>query len=110
MLVLWWGAVALSLRCLFETVLDPYYFYPSLAVALVVAAHASKTRFALSVLCGAACTRLTYTHLGPWPYYVATVGTLALTLFLARPSKRSQSTDVDLAPEPGAPSSAPIGL
>jgi hypothetical protein len=90
--VAWLASLALALRCVFETVLDPYYFYPALALALVAAVPATRGRFALVVLAGAACTRLTYSHFGPWPYYLSTIGTLAVALILAYPS----SNDVTL--------------
>lgn len=96
--VMWFAAIALSLRCIFECVMDPYYLLPALALALLVAAKASNARFALVIFFGAVCTWLSYWKTGEWTYYLLVTGTLLAAIALAKPSKaipNSSSPGVD---------------
>jgi hypothetical protein len=89
--VIWWSAVALSLRCFFECVMDPYYLLPGLALALVVAFRLGRLRTGLTVLSAALCTWFSYFHIGEWPYYILVMGTLLLALGFSWPGAFSES-------------------
>jgi hypothetical protein len=92
--VVWWTALALSLRCLFESVMDPYYLLPALALALVVAFRQNATRCSLAVVSAALCTWCSYFHhAGEWGYYLLVMGALLLTLGFAWPT-----TDTEIEP------------
>ena len=82
--VLWWTAVALALRSVFESVMVAYYLWPVLAVALVAAVRSWPRLAATSV----AATIVTFGSQvawhGPWSWWTAMIAGLALTLFCAR--------------------------
>jgi hypothetical protein len=88
--VLWWTAVALALRSVFEPVMVAYYLWPPLAVALIPASR-DWTR-----LLGAGTTAVVLTFFSqihwhnPWGWWTPMITLLALTLFLARPRRLSQ--------------------
>ncbi len=85
--VVWWTALALSLRCLFESVMDPYYLLPALALSLVVAFRQGVARCALALVSAALCTWCSYFHhAGEWGYYLLVMGTLLLTLGFSWPT------------------------
>jgi hypothetical protein len=82
--VLWWVAVALALRSVFEPVMVAYYLWPPLAVALIAASRSWSRLIPASV----AATGLTLvsqlTWYGPWSWWGPMVAGLGLTLFFAR--------------------------
>jgi hypothetical protein len=96
--LLWWVAVTLALRTVFEPVMVSYYVWPPLAVALVAA-----SRDWLRLL-PAAATAIVLTFLSqvswrnPWVWWTPIVVVLALTLVSARPRR---SAVPQVLPEPG---------
>jgi hypothetical protein len=82
--VLWWTAVALALRSVFESVMVAYYLWPVLAVALAASVRSWPRLAATSV----AATIVTFGSQvpwhGPWSWWTAMIAGLALTLFCAR--------------------------
>ena len=96
--LLWWVAVTLALRTVFEPVMVSYYVWPPLAVALVAA-----SRDWLRLL-PATVTAIVLTFLSqgswrnPWVWWTPIVVVLALTLVSARPRR---STATQMLPEPG---------
>ncbi|HXX91739.1 MAG TPA: hypothetical protein VEI83_16090 [Acidimicrobiales bacterium] len=86
MLVVWLAALALSTRCLFESVMDPYYVMPGIVVAFVVASKEHWLRFALALAAGAAVTVLTYSRTGEWRYWVQMAGVILLMTVVTMPS------------------------
>ncbi|MCU1362476.1 MAG: hypothetical protein JWM55_304 [Acidimicrobiaceae bacterium] len=98
--LLWWAAFALALRCVFESVMDPYYFVPTLVLALVVALAGGKTRFILTLAAAVVCTKTSYWHTGEWRYYLFVTVSLLATLAFSWPggSSRTQSLPVDDEP------------
>ena len=96
--LLWWIAVALALRTVFEPVMVSYYVWPPLAVALVAASRDWIRLLPTTVT----VTVLTFLSQGswrnPWVWWTPIVAVLALTLAFARP-RRSPAPQV--LPEPG---------
>jgi hypothetical protein len=82
--VLWWTAVALALRSVFEPVMVAYYLWPALAVALI-AASTSWSRLVLTSLVAATLTFTSQVSWhSAWAWWAPMVAGLALALFLAR--------------------------
>jgi hypothetical protein len=90
--VVWWAALALSLRCVFESVIDPYYLLPGLALAVLVSSTLGKTRYGLTVLSTALCVWVSYRHVGPWSYYAPLMLSIIGSLVFSWPG-RSQRND-----------------
>jgi hypothetical protein len=96
--LLWWVAVTLALRTVFEAVMVSYYVWPPLAVALVAASRdwirllpASVTAVVLTFLAQGSWRN-------PWLWWTPVVVVLALTLAFARPGG---SPAPQVQPEPG---------
>ncbi len=87
--VVWLAALVLSLRCVFEPVMVPYYLLPGLALAVLAASTMATTRFTVVVIAAGACAYLSYWHLGEWLYYVLMVVPLSITLYVAWPSNQT---------------------
>ena len=83
--VVWLAALALSLRCLFEPVMVPYYLLPAIAIALVASASSTRNRFIIASVAALVCTRVSYLHLSPWDYFLAFAIPLALLLLVSLP-------------------------
>jgi sorbitol-specific phosphotransferase system component IIBC len=92
--VVWWAGVALSLRCVFECVMNPYYLMPGLAIVLVCAALVGSSRLLVAVIVGTAVSYLSYRHMGPWTYYIIVTGLLFVVLATAWPGGATSSSDV----------------
>jgi hypothetical protein len=99
--VVWWAAFALGLRCVFESVMDPYYLVPTLVLVVVVALTMGKVRFLLTLAAGALCTRASYWHTGEWRYYFFVIGSLLLSLAVSWPGhrEREKANDSGVVPE-----------
>jgi hypothetical protein len=96
--LLWWIAVTLALRTVFEPVMVSYYVWPPLAVALVAASRdwlrllpASVTAIVLTFLAQGSWRN-------PWVWWTPVVVVLALTLAAARPARPPAAQAL---PEPG---------
>jgi hypothetical protein len=104
--LLWWVAVALAVRCVFESVMVAYYVWPALAVALV-AASVSWSRLLPAGLAAVAVTFASQlAWRSPWGWWTLMVAGLAATLFLARRARPASRPAEALAsvlrpPEPG---------
>ena len=80
--MVWWAAFALALRCVFESVMDPYYVVPTLVLVVVLAFTVGKIRCLLAFAAAAVCTKTSYWHTGDWRYYLfVTVSLLAAVAF-----------------------------
>jgi hypothetical protein len=84
--VVWLCCVALSLRCVFEAVMNPYYLWPPVALALILVVR-SKWRFGLAVAAGTGLTYWSYRHLGPWEWWAPVIILLALVVAAAKPPR-----------------------
>jgi hypothetical protein len=98
--LLWWTAVALTLRSVFEPVMVSYYVWPPLAVALVAASrdwwHLIPTTVTVTVL--TFLSQVSWRN--PWVWWTPMVTLLGLTLFFSRPWPARTATAHAL-PEPG---------
>jgi hypothetical protein len=96
--LLWWVALTLALRTVFEPVMVSYYVWPPLAVALVAASRDWLRLLPVTVT----AIVLTFLSQGswrnPWAWWTPIVAVLALTLISARP-RRAPVPEV--LPEPG---------
>ena len=96
--LLWWVALTLALRTVFEPVMVSYYVWPPLAVALVAASRDWLRLLPVTVT----ATVLTFLSQGswrnPWAWWTPIVAVLALTLISAKP-RRAPAPQV--LPEPG---------
>jgi hypothetical protein len=88
--VVWCVAFALGLRCVFESVLDPYYLVPTLVLVVLTASTTGKVRFFLTVAAAAVCTKTSYWHTGEWRYYLFVVGSMLLALAFSWPNGRDR--------------------
>jgi hypothetical protein len=99
--LLWWVAVALALRSVFEPVMVAYYLWPVLAVALITASR-SWPRLAATSLAVVTLTFVSQASWrGPWSWWAPMVAGLGLTLFLARVPPREPASRVLPVPVPG---------
>jgi hypothetical protein len=82
--LLWWVAVTLAIRCVFESVMVAYYVWPSLAVALLVAADRWARLIPTAILAAAVTFTSQAPWRNPWGWWSLIVTGLALTLYSAR--------------------------
>ncbi len=82
--VLWWAAVALALRCVFEPVMVAYYLWPVLAIALVAAARSWLRLIATSLAAAALTAGAQASWHGQWAWWATMTAGLAVTLWCAR--------------------------
>lgn len=78
--VVWALAVALALRCLTESVMDAFYLWPPLAVALVAAGVAGARRLALAGAAAVAASVVAELHLVWWLWWPAVMVALLLAV------------------------------
>ncbi len=96
--VVWWAAFALSLRCVFESVMDPYYLVPTLVLVVVVASTVSWFRFVATIAAAALCTRTSYWNTGEWRYYLFVTLSLLAALAFSYPGRLRRREEAP--PEP----------
>lgn len=81
--LLWWTALAMALRSLFEAVMVAYYVWPALAVALVAATRDWPRLVATSIAAGLLTVTVQGPWQGVWTWWVPVTAGLAVTLALA---------------------------
>jgi len=81
--LLWWVAVVLALRCVFEPVMVAYYLWPALAVALIAASRSWPRLLAVSAASAALTFGAQVPWRDPWTWWLPVTAGLALTLWLA---------------------------
>jgi hypothetical protein len=93
--IVWLAALVLGLRCLFESVMDPYYVMAFIVLALVVAADLSPLRLGGVVMAGAGLTVLTYYRPDMWVYWSEMTSVMVAILLLTwpRPLRRHAHDD-----------------
>ena len=82
--LLWWLAVALALRSVFEPVMVAYYPWPALALALIAATDSWRRLITTSVAAAAVTGLAQGQWRGLWTWWAPVIALLALTLVLAR--------------------------
>jgi hypothetical protein len=82
--VLWWTALALALRSVFEPVMVAYYMWPPLAVALIAASRELSSLVRTSIAAVALTLLCQLTWHSPWTWWTPMIAVLGLTLFFAR--------------------------
>jgi hypothetical protein len=82
--LLWWVALALAARCVFESVMVAYYLWPILAVALIAASSTWSRLIRTSVVASVLTVLAQAPWRDPWIWWVPVMAGLALTLFFAR--------------------------
>ena len=99
--LLWWVAVALALRSVFEPVMVAYYVWPALAVALIPASR-SWPRLAGAGIAAAALTfAVQLPWRDPWGWWLLIIAGLILVLWLTRvPQARARVLQQPLTSSP----------
>jgi len=73
-------AIVLAARCVFESVMVPYYVMPSVAFALIVAFALGWRRWLVAAVGGIVLTVMTHYHLNRWTYYWEMLALFAVLL------------------------------
>lgn len=96
--IVWAVALALALRCFTESVMDPYYVWPALAVGLVAAARCRGWgRLAVAAVVSSGITVYGDYRLGPWwCWWLVMTGGLVVVLGLG--FSRCGATDRSSSP------------
>jgi hypothetical protein len=82
--LLWWVAVTLALRSVFEPVMVSYYLWPPLAVALIAAARGWPRLVAASVIATGVTFASQGSWRGLWTWWAPMIAGLCLMLLLSR--------------------------
>jgi len=84
--LVWLCALVLSLRCVFESVMVPFYLGPPLAVIVLAAAATNRWwRMIGAFTIAMVATELSYRHTSEWSYWLPMTALLALGLVFAWP-------------------------
>jgi len=93
--LVWAAAVAMALRCFTESVMDDYYVWPALALALVAVAPARRWRIGVCVVASIAVTVCAENHLAPWwSWWFVVTGGLVVSLLAPLLGRTSRVADV----------------
>ena len=84
-LVVWSVALALALRCFTESVMDPYYLWPALAVAMVASVCIPLWRFSSVLVVAIFVTLASQWHLAWAAWWSLNVGGVIIVLVCAIP-------------------------
>lgn len=99
---LWLMAACLSLRCLLESVMDPFYFVPPLVMMVFCGSLGRGWHFfTVGLLAGAISVYSEY-HFGPWIWYLPLVVLLVAGLVASAPKVRRAPTAESLSNDPAA--------
>ena len=82
--LLWWAALGLALRSVFEPVMVAYYLWPPLALVLIPAAANWLSLITTSVIAGLLTFGSQVSWRGPWSWWLPMVAGLALAMLTAR--------------------------
>jgi hypothetical protein len=86
--LIWGCAVALSARCVFESVIVPFYLGPPVILCLVAAAtRPRRWRLAVTFAAGLAVLIASYDRTGEWPYWLVMTALLTVALAAAWPGR-----------------------
>jgi hypothetical protein len=79
-------AVVFAARCVFESVMVPYYVMPAVCMAVLVSFVREWPRRLTTVTAALALTVVTFYRVGEWRYFIEMGGLLAVMLVAAHPS------------------------
>jgi len=100
-LIVWAAATALALRCLTESVMVAFYIWPALAVGLVVAARAGRSRLAAAAVIAVGVSAIAQSHLGELPWWAVTnAGIVAVLILGVREASATVPADARLLVAP----------
>jgi hypothetical protein len=108
--IVWLAAVVLGARCLFESVMDPYYVMPAVALALVSGATRSRVRWLLTCAAGLGLTIMVHSHPDKWAYWFEMAGLMGTMFYFAWPRLAPSQPTVTAAVETTETSSPSIPL
>jgi hypothetical protein len=92
-------AVVFAARCVFESVMVPYYVMPAVALAVLVSFAGGWARRLTTMTAALALTVVTFYRVGEWRYYGEMTLLFVLVLIAARPSSRPVDNSI-AAPAP----------
>ncbi|HUI02503.1 MAG TPA: hypothetical protein VLZ77_03095, partial [Acidimicrobiales bacterium] len=101
-MLVWAVALALALRSYTESVMTPYYMWPALAVALVVAGRARTLGLWLAVALAVAVTVTAQWYLGVFAWWGVDVGGISALLAVSAFPPAAEEEWVVPAPSPAA--------
>jgi hypothetical protein len=108
--LLWWAAIALALRSVFEPVMVAYYLWPVLQVALIAASGSWPRLIAGSITASVLTFASQLTWRGPWSWWTPMVAGLGLLLLFARvPARATGDADQLAHALAGGRAAAPAG-
>jgi hypothetical protein len=87
-LLVWGCALALALRCFTESVMDPYYVWPAVALGLVAAATCSGRRLVTTAALAVAVTVYGDFHLSQWVWWLPVTAAIVAVLGAGLPMNR----------------------
>jgi hypothetical protein len=99
--LLWWVAVSLALRCVFESVMVAYYLWPALQVAMIVAVQRMYRLIMTSLLVCAITFGSQVSSRGPWLWWSLVTAGLVAVLVCAwnvRPATAEPPAPLDQVP------------
>jgi hypothetical protein len=79
-------AIVFTARCVFESVMVPYYVMPALCFAVLAAFTGGWGRRLTTVAAAAGVTVMTHYRVGEWPYFAEMTALLAVVLIASRPT------------------------
>jgi hypothetical protein len=91
--LLWWVAVCLALRCVFESVMVAYYLWPALQLALIVSAQRMSRLMVSAVLASVVTFGSQLSSRGPWQWWSLTMAGLLAVLACAWTTRPSAADD-----------------
>lgn len=98
--LIWWAALGLALRSVFEPVMVAYYLWPGLTVALIAATWSLRALITTSLLAVAVTFGAQLSWRSPWGWWGLMILGLALTLLLAGVPGRAASPRSAARPRP----------
>jgi len=83
--IVWAAALALSLRCFFEAVMDPFYLWPGMALILLLSVDRGS-RLAIVSASAAFMTWWSYRYVGPWEWWAPIAALILVSLVSTYPA------------------------
>jgi hypothetical protein len=91
-MLVWLAMVALAARCVFESVMIPYFVMPVVALGLIAVASRGRLRWLCACATGVGLTVMVHMQLAAWSYWLLMTGLVAVFLGLAAPRLMASPT------------------